>query len=100
VALTSASLILATVQQNQSGHYVRAAGPNITGSSFTVYLGEAPTASTKVAGSSPGNSQRRAGPGNGSPPLKADQLPLDPGSRRQRAITASILICIDPRRSP
>jgi hypothetical protein len=49
VALTSASWILATVQQNLSGIYVRAAVPNITASSFTVYLGKAPTASIKVA---------------------------------------------------
>jgi hypothetical protein len=49
VALTSASLILATVQQNLSGVYVRAAAPDITGSSFTVCLGKAPAASTKAA---------------------------------------------------
>ena len=49
VALTSARLVLATLQQNLSGVYVRAAVPNITGSSFTVYLSKAPTASSKVA---------------------------------------------------
>jgi hypothetical protein len=49
VALTSASLVLATLQQNLSGVYVRAAVPNTAGSSFTVYLSKAPTASTKVA---------------------------------------------------
>ena len=49
MALTSASWILATVQQNLSGIYVRAAVPNITGSSFTVYLSKAPAASAKVA---------------------------------------------------
>ena len=49
MALTSASLVLATLQQNLSGVYVRAAVPNVTGSSFTVYLSKAPTTSTKVA---------------------------------------------------
>jgi hypothetical protein len=49
VALTTASLVLATLQQNLSGVYVRAAVPKITGSSFTVYLSKAPTVSTKVA---------------------------------------------------
>jgi hypothetical protein len=49
VALTAASLVLAVVQQNLSGVYVRAAVPNTTGSSFTVYLSKAPTASAKVA---------------------------------------------------
>jgi hypothetical protein len=48
VALTAASLVLAVVQQNLSGVYVRAAVPNVTGSSFTVYLSKAPTASAKV----------------------------------------------------
>ena len=49
VALSSASLVLATLQQNLSGVYVRAAVPNTTGSSFTVYLSKAPSASAKVA---------------------------------------------------
>ncbi len=49
VALTSASLVLATLQQNLSGVYVRAAVPNTAGSSFTVYLSKAVTAATKVA---------------------------------------------------
>ena len=49
VALTAASLVLATVQQNLSGLYVRAAVPNITASSFTVYLSKTASASTQVA---------------------------------------------------
>jgi hypothetical protein len=49
VALGSASLVLATLQQNLSGVYVRAAVPNVSGGSFTVYLSKAPTATAKVA---------------------------------------------------
>jgi hypothetical protein len=49
VALTSASLVLATLQQNLSGVYVRAAVPNIAGKSFTVYLNKTVTAPAKVA---------------------------------------------------
>jgi hypothetical protein len=49
VALSSASLVLATLQQHTTGVYVVAAVPHITGSSFTVYLSKAPSASTKVA---------------------------------------------------
>ena len=49
VALTAASLVLATVQQNLPGVYVRAAVPKITGSSFTVYLSKAPTVTANVA---------------------------------------------------
>jgi hypothetical protein len=49
VALTSASLVLATLQQHITGVYVQAAVPNVTGSSFTVYLSKAVTAATKVA---------------------------------------------------
>ena len=49
VALTAASLVLATVQQNLPGVYVRAAVPNVTGSSVTINLSKAPTASAKVA---------------------------------------------------
>ena len=41
--------MLATVQQNLSGVYVRAAVPNIAGSSFTVNLSKAVTASAQVA---------------------------------------------------
>jgi hypothetical protein len=47
--LTAASLVLATVQQNLSGVYVRAAVPNVAGNSFTVYLSKAPSVSAKVA---------------------------------------------------
>jgi hypothetical protein len=41
--------VLATLQQNLSGVYVRAAVPNIAAGSFTVYLSKAPSASAKVA---------------------------------------------------
>ena len=49
VALTSSSLILATLQQNRAGVFVQAAVPNVSGSSFTIYLSKAVSASTKVA---------------------------------------------------
>ena len=49
VALTSASLVLATLQQHTTGVYVLAAVPSVSGSSFTVYLSKAVTAATKVA---------------------------------------------------
>ena len=49
MALATASLVLATVQQNLSGVYVRAAVPNIAAGSFTVYLSKAPSATAKVA---------------------------------------------------
>jgi hypothetical protein len=49
VALTAASLVLATLQQNVAGVYVRAAVPSVSGSSFTVYLNKAVPAGTKVA---------------------------------------------------
>jgi hypothetical protein len=49
VALTAASLVLATLQQNLSGVYVRSAVPNVAGSSFTINLSKAPSASAKVA---------------------------------------------------
>jgi hypothetical protein len=49
VALSAASLVLATVQQNLSGVYVRGAVPNTAGSSFTLYLSKAPSAGAKVA---------------------------------------------------
>lgn len=49
VALSSASLVLATLQQHVAGVYVVAAVPNVAGSSFTVYLSKAPTASAQVA---------------------------------------------------
>jgi hypothetical protein len=49
VTLTAASLVLATVQQNLSGVNVRAAVLNVTGSSVTINLSKAPSASAKVA---------------------------------------------------
>jgi hypothetical protein len=49
VALTSISLVLATLQQHTTGVYVTAAVPNVVGKSFTVYLSKAVTAATKVA---------------------------------------------------
>jgi hypothetical protein len=49
VVLTTASLILATLQQHTTGVYVTAAVPNVTGSSFTVYLSKAVSAATTVA---------------------------------------------------
>jgi hypothetical protein len=49
VTLTSASLVLVTLQRHQSGLYVLAAVPNVSASSFTVYLSENVSASTKVA---------------------------------------------------
>jgi hypothetical protein len=49
VALTSASLVLVTLQRHASGLYVLAAAPNVSGSSFTVYLSENVSASTPVA---------------------------------------------------
>ena len=49
VALTVASLVLATLQMNVAKTWIRAAVPNIAGSSFTVYLNTAAKASTSVA---------------------------------------------------
>lgn len=49
VALTSASLVLATLQQNLAGVYVRSAVPNTAGSSFSVHLSKAVSVSAKVA---------------------------------------------------
>jgi hypothetical protein len=49
VPLTSASLVLATLQQNLAGVYVRSAVPNVAGSSFTIHLSKAVTVSTRVA---------------------------------------------------
>jgi hypothetical protein len=49
VTLTSASLVLVTLQQHATGVYVLAAVPNTAGSSFTVYLSQAVSAATKVA---------------------------------------------------
>jgi hypothetical protein len=49
VPLTAASLILATLQQNVSGVYVQAAVPNVSGSSFSIHLNKAVSASINVA---------------------------------------------------
>jgi hypothetical protein len=49
VALTAASLVLAMLQQNVAGVSVQSAVPDVPGSSFTVHLSKAVTASTKVA---------------------------------------------------
>ena len=49
VTLTAASLVLATLRQDVAGVWVRSAVPNVAGSSFTVHLNTAVTASTKVA---------------------------------------------------
>ncbi len=49
VTLTSSSLIFATLQQNHSGVWVQSAVPDVAGSSFTVHLNKAVTASTTVA---------------------------------------------------
>jgi hypothetical protein len=49
VALTSASLVLATLQQARAGVWVRSAVPDVAASSFTVHLSKAVSSSTKVA---------------------------------------------------
>jgi len=49
VALSAASLVLATLQQDRAGVWVRSAVPNVAGSSFTIHLSKAVTASTQVA---------------------------------------------------
>jgi hypothetical protein len=49
VALTTSSLVLATIQQDRAGIWVRSAVPNVSGSSFTIHLSKAVSASTKVA---------------------------------------------------
>jgi hypothetical protein len=49
VALTWASLVLATLQQDRSGVWVRSAVPNITASSFTIHLSKVVSSGTKVA---------------------------------------------------
>jgi hypothetical protein len=46
VALTSASLVLATLQQDRPGVWVRSAVPKLTASSFTVHLSKAAPART------------------------------------------------------
>jgi hypothetical protein len=49
VALTSASLVLATLQQDRAGVWVRSAVPDVAAGSFTIHLSKAVTAGTKVA---------------------------------------------------
>ncbi len=49
VALTAASLVLASVQQDRAGVWVRSAVPNVVGSSFTIHLNKTVAASTTVA---------------------------------------------------
>lgn len=49
VALFPASVVLATLQKDASGVWVRSAVPNIAASSFTVHLSKAAPAATKVA---------------------------------------------------
>jgi hypothetical protein len=49
VAITPASLVLATVQQDKPGVSVRSAVPDVTKGSFTIHQTKAVTASTKVA---------------------------------------------------
>jgi len=49
IPLTAASLVLATLQRDKAGLWVRSAVPNVAGSSFAVHLSKAPSASTKVA---------------------------------------------------
>jgi hypothetical protein len=49
VALTSASMVLATLQQRRSGLWVQAAVPSPGSASFTLYLNKAAPASTTVA---------------------------------------------------
>ena len=41
--------MLATLQQDKTGLYVRSAVPNVPGSSFTIHLSKAVTASITVA---------------------------------------------------
>ena len=49
IALTAASLVLATLQQDVAGVWVRSAVPNVTAKSFTVHLSKAVSATAKVA---------------------------------------------------
>jgi hypothetical protein len=49
VALTAASMVLATLQQDVAGVWVRSAVPSVTAKSFTVHLSKAVSAKTKVA---------------------------------------------------
>ncbi len=49
VALTSASLVLATLQQLEAGVYVVAVVQSVANSKFTIVLNQAPTGNLKVA---------------------------------------------------
>jgi hypothetical protein len=49
VHLTSASLVLVTLQQDRPGVWVRSAVPNVTAQSFTVHLSKTVPARTRVA---------------------------------------------------
>jgi hypothetical protein len=49
IPLTTSSLILAVLQTNRPGIYVRAVVPNVVGSSFTIYLNAAVPGTTYVA---------------------------------------------------
>jgi hypothetical protein len=49
VALSAKSMVIVTVQKNVTGVWVRAAVPNVAGSSVTIYLNKAVTTSVPVA---------------------------------------------------
>jgi hypothetical protein len=49
VPLAKASLVLATLQQDRAGVWIRSAVPNVAGQSFTVHLNKTVTAATNVA---------------------------------------------------
>ncbi len=49
VGLSAASLVLATMQQDRPGVWVRSAVPNVAGNSFTISLSKAVTVATDVA---------------------------------------------------
>jgi hypothetical protein len=49
VALTSGSLVLAMLQVNVPGLWVRAVVPHVSGQSFTIWLSETPTQDAWVA---------------------------------------------------
>jgi hypothetical protein len=49
IPLTSASMVLAVLQTNRPGIYVRAVVPNVAGRSFTIYLNAAVPGTTYVA---------------------------------------------------
>jgi hypothetical protein len=49
VPLAKFSLVLATLQQDRPGVWIRSAVPNLAGQSFTVHLSKAVTAATEVA---------------------------------------------------